>query len=779
MKRILQFLMSLMALCLIEIHAFSQIPTNGVVGYYPFNGNAQDMSGNGNNGTVFNATLCPDRFGIANSAYDFNGTNAYIQLANPAQFNMAGTFTISLWCRINTTSSIQGTVFSKSNPSSWAANDKAFHHSIARNVVSDICAFGAPYTLATISNYQWYHLVWVYGITYSTVYINAVPQNMSYNWSNLPFPSDNSNSIVCIGKKGDGSYFNGEIDDIRFYNWALSQSNISALYGENPNQGTWVMKNSMPTPRTSCGSAVVNGKLYIIGGFLGTPNQDTQVVEEYDPSTDTWTTKAPMPTAREALGVAVVNNLIYCIGGSQLNSNRLTLNEVYNPQTNTWSTETSMPTGRTGLRCEAVSGSIYAIGGMTDWISPGTNIVEEFNPVTHVWTTKQPMLTATENFATSVYNNEIHVFGGMDASLNEVNLHQVYNATNNSWSLSVPMPTSRSAMGGATLFNKIYVVGGQVSYPSGITNISEVYDPSTNSWSTDAPMNISRMSHCLSNLLDKLYAVGGATGGYSTLSTNEQFTAPSSAPQITGQPQPQTVCKGGSASFTVVASGSGTLTYSWYKDGTYLPNGNGQPTYTVYNAQSTDVGNYYCIVSSSYGSVQSNYALLTVVVVTPPTIWGATVVPEWSVETYSVTQTSGSTYNFSVVNGNKLSNTANSITIQWGSTGWGQVLCTETNSMGCMSDPYVLNVAIGSVGIQEQTEIRIVLSPNPTTGRVNISSPEILENIVVYNSIGAKIFEKREDAQQIEIDLSQFGKGVYYLSISGTKWTVNRKIIVQ
>ena len=53
----------------------SYVPTNGLVGYWPFNGNANDESGNGNNGTVNGATLTSDRFGNANGAYSFNGSS--------------------------------------------------------------------------------------------------------------------------------------------------------------------------------------------------------------------------------------------------------------------------------------------------------------------------------------------------------------------------------------------------------------------------------------------------------------------------------------------------------------------------------------------------------------------------------------------------------------------------------------------------------------------------------------------------------------------------------
>jgi hypothetical protein len=57
---------------------YSQIPTNGLIAWYPFNGNANDESGNGINGTVNTAIPAPDRFGNANSAYSFDGTNRSI-----------------------------------------------------------------------------------------------------------------------------------------------------------------------------------------------------------------------------------------------------------------------------------------------------------------------------------------------------------------------------------------------------------------------------------------------------------------------------------------------------------------------------------------------------------------------------------------------------------------------------------------------------------------------------------------------------------------------------
>jgi len=65
------------------------------VAYYPFNGNANDASGNGNNASNIQAIPCADRYGNPDSAYSFNGTNSYVGVSN----NLGGDFTISLWIK--------------------------------------------------------------------------------------------------------------------------------------------------------------------------------------------------------------------------------------------------------------------------------------------------------------------------------------------------------------------------------------------------------------------------------------------------------------------------------------------------------------------------------------------------------------------------------------------------------------------------------------------------------------------------------------------------------
>ncbi|HVS50888.1 MAG TPA: immunoglobulin domain-containing protein [Opitutaceae bacterium] len=111
-------------------------------------------------------------------------------------------------------------------------------------------------------------------------------------------------------------------------------------------------------------------------------------------------------------------------------------------------------------------------------------------------------------------------------------------------------------------------------------------------------------------------SAGSATSNAATLTVN----AASSAPSITTQPVGATVNSGASVTFSVVASGTGTLSYQWKKDGAAI-SGATNASYTIASAQATDAGSYTVTISSIAGSVTSGSATLTVNVVgTPPTI---------------------------------------------------------------------------------------------------------------------------------------------------------------
>ena len=94
-------LLALLAIQPLLAQVPSYVPTNGLVAYWPFNGNANDESGNGNNGINYGATATSDRNGITNSALSFNGSSNYISIPYSNTIGVQQEITISFWVYFN------------------------------------------------------------------------------------------------------------------------------------------------------------------------------------------------------------------------------------------------------------------------------------------------------------------------------------------------------------------------------------------------------------------------------------------------------------------------------------------------------------------------------------------------------------------------------------------------------------------------------------------------------------------------------------------------------
>jgi len=298
---------------------------------------------------------------------------------------------------------------------------------------------------------------------------------------------------------------------------------------------SWVTKAPMQEARYGLGVAVVNEKIYAIGGQTGLPSAGysiLNVTEEYDPATDTWSYKTPMPTARTEFGIAVYENKIYCIGGyGDPEYVGLGTNEVYDPATDTWETLASLPTPRWDVQANVLLGRIYVVGG-------DSSVIEVYNPKKDSWITKEPTpSTYIECFCVSgVVNNKIYVLGPGDEN-------RIYDPLTNSWSTgsSKPSPAyqvSGAATTGVNGAKRIYVFGITQNYwvqtvPDFVTLI---YTPETNSWSYGAVMKTGRIIAGVAVVNDVFYVIGGETPSMFMLNQrsaeNEQYTPADYVPEV-------------------------------------------------------------------------------------------------------------------------------------------------------------------------------------------------------------------------------------------------------
>ena len=209
---------------------------------------------------------------------------------------------------------------------------------------------------------------------------------------------------------------------------------VNNAWEYTPDTDTWKAIAPLPTKRGGGTAISYNGKIYVIGGatilpgapdpairFDGKPrDMCVGVNEEYDPATNSWRARAPMPTARNHFLGAEVNGKIYAIGG-RLGSTFITrssntdVTEEYDVAQDLWTTRAQMPTARSGVAGGVYNGKIYVGGGefQNDKIMAAFRAFEAYDPATYTWDQSLPrMRIPRHGFAGAVIGDQLHVVAG-------------------------------------------------------------------------------------------------------------------------------------------------------------------------------------------------------------------------------------------------------------------------------------------------------------------------------------------------------------------------------
>ena len=249
---------------------------------------------------------------------------------------------------------------------------------------------------------------------------------------------------------------------------------LSTVEVYDPQTNTWQRVADMPTLRHGAKAAVVNGIIYVFGGYNGKDNQGVNrrfldIVEAYDPQTDTWVRKQDMPVSRFNFELGVAAGRVYLIGGStgrgQGHEQRTDRVDIYDPATDTWMAGRKMPTRRDPIGVEVVSNRIYVIGGygwpqIPNNPGPFLTSIEEYNPITNQWRKKNDMLALRTSFGTVVAKDDIYIIGGVDEFHKYLATVGVYHPQTQAWSDIPAMSTPLLPYGAAAVNGKIYVFGG-------------------------------------------------------------------------------------------------------------------------------------------------------------------------------------------------------------------------------------------------------------------------------------------------------------------------------
>ncbi len=270
-------------LLLYGVMTYAQLPSNGLVAYYPFNGNANDESGNGNDGSVYgNTAIAVDRFGNPDKAYTFGGLNTpgYIHVPNSNSLKFQNACTYSMWVKLAGLYGMNGwgqavsegvhCVFAKDADQGGKMNGVILGSDINNYFLTWVSWIGNQQSALITGSHlgQWVHLVYVLDSQNSSItfYVDGVLSG-SYQTS-FSFTASN-NADLFFGKFNLAGYtypLNGSIDDIAIYNRALSMSEVEQIY-----TGTAGILTTTVPQITLSSSSIVAGSAMNVSGTNFTP----------------------------------------------------------------------------------------------------------------------------------------------------------------------------------------------------------------------------------------------------------------------------------------------------------------------------------------------------------------------------------------------------------------------------------------------------------------------------------------------------------------------------
>lgn len=265
----------------------------------------------------------------------------------------------------------------------------------------------------------------------------------------------------------------------------------------------------MPDIRSEAANAFANGKLYVMGG-LARGQESSTLVTEWDSATDMWRERAPMPAPLSHPNAAVLNGKIYVVGGflAQVHVGAQNAAFEYDPAADRWRTLAPLKVPRGSIAVAALNGKIHAIGGRTpDRVTSTAH--EVYDPAANTWSDAAPLPKARDHAAVAAVNGRIHVIGGrFNTPVDNTNMHDIYDPARNSWTSGPPLPTPRSGGASALYKGLIVVMGGECNNARPFVE-TEGLDVATGRWRTLAPMPIGKHGITAATDGQVIYIAGG------------------------------------------------------------------------------------------------------------------------------------------------------------------------------------------------------------------------------------------------------------------------------
>jgi N-acetylneuraminic acid mutarotase len=294
-----------------------------------------------------------------------------------------------------------------------------------------------------------------------------------------------------------------------------------------PAPDSWQTLAPSPVARFESGSASVNGKLYVFGGYDKNILAMTRS-NVYDPATDRWSSVAPMPQAITHAGVAVYGRYVYFAGGFVGERSFEPTANVwrYDTRDNAWAATAPLPAARAAGGLVRVGRVLHFFGGtsarQTQDFADHWALDLDARPGTAGagWRALAPLPLPRNHFGYATVGGRIYCVGGLllgDEKLGNVDDVHAYDVAADRWTAvaKLPMPLSHTHTSTVVINGRIVTVGGtsdNAYFPRTVGDILS-YDPSKNAWSALPPLPAVRQAAVAQVVGDRLYVATGTPTG--------------------------------------------------------------------------------------------------------------------------------------------------------------------------------------------------------------------------------------------------------------------------
>lgn len=221
---------------------------------------------------------------------------------------------------------------------------------------------------------------------------------------------------------------------------------------------TWVVETTLPGAGLNApAAAVLDGRIYLIGGFNTVTNVPSSRVLVYDPRSRAWSDAAPLPAPRGGHAAVVLDGRIHVIGGGNSRST-IADHDEYDPATNRWTSRTPLPRAEGSPAAIVAGGRLWSIGGRSGPSDFG--FVDAYDPATDRWSAGPP-IEPRGTAGAFVRCDAIYVVGG-ESQARAVSLADVLRLDPGApgWAPAPPLPTARNFARAVLFHGRAYVVGG-------------------------------------------------------------------------------------------------------------------------------------------------------------------------------------------------------------------------------------------------------------------------------------------------------------------------------